>query len=123
MKTYTFPYFVSFGPGDSADNSVDVELTDEESKRIEQSANQDCRFHLYEDASLGDIYEKVCNMAVEQEVECLRDNPSYMQEQVGEYLELDEEEAEEHEFTDDELTDYLTDYLTITVNYPFDLQG
>ena len=63
MKICEFPYYVSFGPGDSADNSIDVELTDAEYDRLVKSSEENCRFHLYEDDSLHDIYKKRRNCA------------------------------------------------------------
>ena len=67
MKSYTFPYFVRYGPLASAEGVIDVELTDEEAKRMEDSAHEDSRWRLYEDNDLEDIYDKVLAAIIDAE--------------------------------------------------------
>lgn len=69
MKTYTFPYAAVFGPGDSCDGEVDVDLTDDEARRLEQSAHAESRWRLNEDEGISDILDKVFNEIYKQEDE------------------------------------------------------
>lgn len=69
MKTYTFPYAAVFGKMDSCDCQIDIELTDEEAQRLEQSAHAESRWRLDEDESISDIFDKVYAAIYKQEDE------------------------------------------------------
>jgi len=122
MLTYTFPYYISFGKGDSSDNKIEIELTEKEAERLVDSLTKQYRLRLSEDENIADIYDKVLEQVIQVEIESLRGDDEYMREVVGEYLELDEAEIEKYDFSDEEITEYLTDYLEIGVNYPEEIQ-
>ncbi len=73
MKTYTFPYGGSFGKGDSWDNTIDVELTNKDAARLEESARKESRWRLDEDPEIDDIYDKVYKAAYRQEIKNIPD--------------------------------------------------
>ncbi len=73
MKTYTFPYGGSFGNGDSWDNTIDVELTNKDAARLEESAHKEPRWRLDEDPEIDDIYDKVYKAAYKQEIKNIPD--------------------------------------------------
>ena len=79
MKTYTFPYGGSFGKGDSWDNEIDVELTNKDAARLEESARKESRWRLDEDPEIDDIYDKVYKAAYKQEI---RNIPSFILEEL-----------------------------------------
>lgn len=68
MKTYIFPYGGSFGKGDSWDNTVEAELTDEEAALLERSARSGQGDELTGGPDVGGIYDKVYIAAYNQEI-------------------------------------------------------
>lgn len=75
MKEYTFIAFCTFGKGDSGETEVEVELTDEEAKRLEQYGKQaDIYYDGFKNCKpLEDIYDKVYSISVEQMTEEMND--------------------------------------------------
>ena len=114
MKSYDFPYYVSFGKGDSTDGIVTVSLSDEESVRLERSAHSAARWRLYEDPEIKDIFENVYNLVIENEISNLIDSDIID--------DLRDEIDESDEYDDHELLEYYLDSLEIGINYPQELQ-
>ena len=73
MKTFIFPYGGSFGKGDSWDNTVEAELTDEEAALLERSARGGSKDELTGDPELAGIYDKVYIAAYNQEIRLVPD--------------------------------------------------
>jgi hypothetical protein len=75
MKEYTFTAYCTFGKGDSGETYVDVELTDEESERLEHYGKQaDIYYRGFNNCeSLKELYDKIYTIAVEQMTEEMRD--------------------------------------------------
>lgn len=67
MKTYEFPYYISFGKGDNVDCWISFELSDENAKRLERSAKEGGRFRLSEDDDIADIYDDVYSAIVDSD--------------------------------------------------------
>lgn len=61
MRNLTFYGYANFGPGDSVDMEIDVDLTDEEYARLLAAADAD----EWTD-SLSDIHEKVLDLLDDQ---------------------------------------------------------
>ncbi len=68
MKTFDFPYYISFGKGDNVDSCISCELSDEKAKRLERSAKEGGRFRLSEDEEIEDIYDEVYTAILENDV-------------------------------------------------------
>lgn len=68
MEPYQFDAWVIFGKGDTGETEVWVDLTDDEIERLEEIRKTPCedREEFSEDSSVGDIYKKVYEAAVEQ---------------------------------------------------------
>ena len=75
MKEFTFPAWCRYGKGDSGESWIDVELTDEEAKRLEKFGTQSEIYYneFYDCKELKDIYDKVYAIAVEQMTAELRE--------------------------------------------------
>jgi len=114
MKSFDFPYYVSYGKGDSTDSIVIVTLSEEEAGRLECSAHTEARWRLYEDPEIKDIYDKVYNLVIEQEISemMLSDIIDDLRDEID-----DSDEYDDHDL----LAQYL-DSLEIRVNYPEELQ-
>lgn len=121
MKEYEFPYFVSFGPGDSGESSVTCNLSEKMAKRLEASAHEGNRFRLDDDESLSDIYEKVYKAVLNQEREVLLEDEDNLS-QVQDFLaEEDDEYDYDQPVTKKQIEQYL-DELMIGINFPEHLQ-
>lgn len=59
MKSFVFPYSISFGKLDSVDDQVEYSLSDANAKRLIRSAEEGGRHQLSEDAFISDICDKV----------------------------------------------------------------
>ncbi len=114
MKKYTFPYGGSFGSGDSWDNEIDVELTNKNAARLEQSARKKSRWHLDEDPEISDIYDLVYKKAYNQE---LRNIPDFILDE----LRRDNYRGSTKVSNRKLAKEYLED-STFSVSYPEELQ-
>ena len=133
MKTYAFFVGGSAGKGDTWDYDLDVELTDEEAERLEESARKEPRWHLDEDPEISDIYDKVYDAAYENELSNV--DEVFIEEEREIYFD-DNENWEEPEYceeqkcwikrakpiTDRELAIRYLDGISINVCYPHELQ-
>lgn len=109
MKEYTFTAYCRFGKGDSGESEVEVELTDEEAKRLEFYGTQADIYYndFYNSKELKDIYDKVYAIAVDQ-----------MTEEMREYGDFDEDEAEK--ISDPNWK--VDDMYACGVNFPWDFE-
>lgn len=75
MKEFTFIAYCSFGKGDSGETHVDVELTEEEAKKlIKYGTDPEIYYNDFINcAELKEIYDKVYEIAIEQITDELRD--------------------------------------------------
>lgn len=68
MKTFIFPAVCRFGPGDSGESEVEVELTDSESELLLKYGTD--ATYYYKDflkcKELKELYEKIYEIAVDQ---------------------------------------------------------
>ena len=67
MKSYVFPYYISFGKLDSVSSEIEFSISDKDAKRLERSAREVGRFRLNEDVALFDLYMKRDNMKSEKQ--------------------------------------------------------
>ena len=67
MRKHIFPYFISYGKLDSVDATVEIYLSEKDSKKLERSARFGGRFRLNEDEALSDVYSKVYKAILNQE--------------------------------------------------------
>ena len=118
MKTFTFPYYISFGKGDSVDCEISIELTEEDTARLVASAKEGGRFRLSEDERIKDIYDMVFTAIMDREKQALMDDP----EPVEDALSREDDCDPDAEITEEQIDAYL-DELDIDVNYPEELQG
>lgn len=74
MEKYTFPAWCSLGGLYSGETEVEVELTNEEAKMLEQYGRQEDIFRdgFANCEPLKDLYKKVYAIAVEQMTEAIR---------------------------------------------------
>lgn len=117
MKTYTFPYYVSFGRNDSVDCAIDCEINDKQAKKLEHSAKESGRFRLDEDDDLQDVYDRVYKAIIQHESELLSYDPS----PVKDSLSWEDDYDESVPVSAEQISAYL-DNLTIGINFPFELQ-
>lgn len=82
MKTFTFTAWCNYGPGDSGESWVDIELTDEEAERLVYFGTQPDIYYsdFSECQELSDIYQKVYAAAVDQMTAELRDIADWLDE-------------------------------------------
>lgn len=66
----TFDYWLSFGKGHSGESCVEMEITDEECKRLRDA--QETEFEFYECEMVADIYKRVYALADEDATNDLR---------------------------------------------------
>jgi len=111
MKTYTFPYGGTIGKLESWDSEIDVELTDEEAARLEESARKEPRCHLSEDEEISDICEKVRTHALEENKQMMIEDGA---------IDDIREDEEYEDMSDDEIVDM--EMGSWDVYYPEDLQ-
>lgn len=117
MKSFVFPYYVSFGKNDGIDASVAVAISDKDAKRLIRSAQQGGRFRLDEDDEINDIYEKVSRRIIVHEKKMLLDDPQFMEDI------LDSSEKQDSIRQDqEELIDEYFENIMIGINYPEEYQ-
>lgn len=75
MKEFTFPAWCNYGPGDTGESWVDVELTDEEAEMLIMYGTQpDIYYNEFAKCEeLKDLYQKVYAIAVNQMTDELRE--------------------------------------------------
>lgn len=75
MKEFTFPAYCTFGKGDSGETWVDVELTDEEAKKLIKYGTQpDIYYNGFSQCKeVKDLYQKIYDIAVDQMTEEMKD--------------------------------------------------
>ncbi len=117
MKTYIFPYYVSFGKLDSADGEIELNISERDAMLLEKSAKEGGRFSLSEDDSLSKLYDKILEAILAVEKEMILADPSSISNVLGRSDGYDEGMPESEAFIDS----YLED-LTIGINYPKELQ-
>lgn len=117
MKKYDFPYYGSGGKGDSWDNIVSVVLSDEEDRRLRQSAESEKWFRLSEDPDLNDTYKKVLEAAYKQEIK----NLSVLDEMFDEYREDFSEDDDPEDLPIEVILRRYLDEQCIGINYPEEL--
>ena len=117
MKTYIFPYYVSYGKLDGRDGEIEYDLTDEQAERLELSARADYRFHLFEDDELEDIYNEILDSVYEQIIDTMIDDGgSFLDDIIADYGKKHPGESER------DLVRYYLNDLEIGINYPEELQ-
>ena len=117
MKSYIFPYKISFGKMDSVDAEIECELTEKESKRLVKSANEGGRTRLNDDEDISDIGDKVYWKVVDSEKRAILANPFFEIEDYG-----DEDEDDEQDDSSGDKIDLYLDSLEISIYYPKELQ-
>lgn len=75
MKTFTFPVWVNFGPGDSGETEIEYSLTDKEADRLIKYGTDPEYYYgdFYDCKPLRDIYDKLDAAAVQQVNEELKE--------------------------------------------------
>ena len=117
MKSFVFPYYISFGKLDSISCEIELNISDKDAKRLEKSAKEGGRLRLNEDEDISDLYDKVYRKIIQFEKEALSLDPS----PVRDFLSWEENFDEDLPITDEQV-DYYLDHLTIGVNYPEEFQ-
>ena len=115
MKTYLFPYYISFGKNDSVDMEISVNLSEKDAKRLENSANCGGRFRLDADDEISDIFDKVYTLIIKKEEQELQENPQIV-------IDALEWEGIKIRSVTKKVIDQYLDELEIGVNYPISLQ-
>lgn len=90
MRTYTFPY----GSGEW-DGAIDVDLTDDQAARLDVSMQNE-GFHLDEDPSLDDIWQKVHDQIIAETKEVMTRDGA-LEELREEYPDLDDDQIVEED--------------------------
>ena len=67
MKTFIFPYYISFGKNDSVDCELEYSLSTKDAKRLERSSKEGGRFRLSEDDCISDLYDRILNEIIESD--------------------------------------------------------
>jgi uncharacterized protein (UPF0128 family) len=106
MKEFTFTAYCTFGKGDSGESWIDVELSDEESERLEKYGTQPDIYYneFYRCEELKDLYNKIYAIAINQMTEEMRD-----------FGDLEEKYANDPNFKVDDL-------YPCGVNFPFEFE-
>lgn len=117
MKSFLFPYYISFGKLDNVDCSIEYSLSEKNAKRLEKSAREGGRFHLNEDPDIDDIFDKVISAIIKQEKQELTLDPSLVIDALSWTDDFDPEAG----ITEKQIDEYLND-LDIGINYPKELQ-
>ena len=118
MKTFVFPYYISFGKNDSISAEIEFALSDKNAKRLIKSAQTGGRFHLDEDEDIGDIYDKVYDAIIKHEKTELRRDPT----PVKDALSWSNSDDPDKEITEEQIDRYI-DELFFGINYPAELQS
>lgn len=110
MRKYIFPYSGSGGKGDTWEATIEIELDDEETERLEASAREEQRWNLDEDDELEDLYERIQNEILEANKQMMIDDGR-----------LDELREDEPDMEDDDLVDM--ELGCISIQFPEELQN
>lgn len=119
MKKYTFPYGGSFGPGDSWDGEVEVELTNRDASRLEESARKEPRWRLDDDPEVYDIYCKVEKKAIRNDILSITSDDSFMEQLRSDY---EDRHDDERIPADSTIARKWLEESTLHINYPKELQ-
>lgn len=119
MKT-TFRAYVSYGKLDTVEYEVDVDISEEEYRRVAESAKTHMRFS--EDRDVGDIYEKAYQAALRLDIKVLRDLPDELNEKMAYYLGININESEKREYTDDDIAQMLKSEGYRHIGYPEEME-
>jgi hypothetical protein len=119
MKTYTFPTQGSFGKGDSWDGEFTFTLSDDEAKRLQESARKESRYwcSLSDDPDIADIEAKVLKASREKDIRNMLKDKELVQEQREWYEDDVGEEA-----SDKEVIEWYLDQTSYEIMYPEELQ-
>lgn len=117
MKSFVFPYSISFGKLDSVDDQVEYSLSDANAKRLIRSAEEGGRHQLSEDSFISDICAKVYGAVEKELTEQLMQDPT----PVRDALSWDESYDTNAPIGIEQVQEYIDD-LMITVYYPEELQ-
>ncbi len=118
----TFGAYVHYGKLDSSDYEVDVDVTEEEFRRVIESAKTHDRFS--EDDSVKDIYDKVYAAALALDLNEIKRWPDLydLADRMASHLGISEEEAETRNFSDEEITEMLENEGIRRVSYPVNIE-
>ena len=116
MKQYCFPHVFIFGKWDEVDAEIEVELSDEESARLESAAKGESNECFSDNVALADIYDKVYAAIIGNEREGLLSDPT----PVENMLSWDDDYDPNQPITDEQIERYL-DELYIKIYYPNEL--
>ena len=119
MKT-TFRAYVSYGKLDTVEYEVDVDISEEEYRRVVESAKTHMRFS--EDPDVGDIYEKAYHAALRLDINVLRDLPEELNEKMTYHLGINKNESEKREYTDDDIAQMLKSEGSRCIGYPEEME-
>ena len=117
MKEYVFPFSISFGKLDSAEDVLSVALSDANAKHLVRSAEEGGRLKLDEDEFIADICAKVYKAIDKKLTEELLKDPT----PVKDALSWDDSFDTNTPIGKKQVQKYLDD-LMITAYYPEDLQ-
>lgn len=117
MKSFVFPYSISFGKRDNTDGEIVHSLSDKDAKRIVRSAEEGGRSLLSEDPFINDINAKVCKAVNKALIEQLIQNSQ----PVWDFLGADKWADPKKPAGKKRIQEYL-DNFNINVYYPEELQ-
>lgn len=117
MRSYVFPYAISFGKNDSVDAEIRCEVTEKQAIRLERSAKEGGKFRLSEDECIQDIYDRVYFAILSEEKKILSAYPT----PVRDALSWNEDYDLAQGITEVQIDAYLAE-LDIHINYPAELQ-
>ena len=118
MKSFVFPYVISFGKMDETESSITVALSDAKAKRLECSAKEGKRVRLDEDSELEDVHDDVYTAFLRSEEKLLKADPS----PVENALSWDDDYDSTKPVTLRQIREYLAN-LEIVFYYPAELQN
>ena len=122
MKTVTFPCGSDLSDGMGWEWSFD--LTDEEYELLK--SKRDEVFHLYEDPDLEDINNKVLEEVIQNEIDNVRSDPSFIEFYVHDDTELEMMQEQGYRnfvdcCDDNALRSIIEENCSFYVNMPYDL--
>ena len=117
MKVYRFPHVFVFGKWDEVNAEIEIELSDEESNRLENAIKAKPLAVFCENKSLSDIYDKVFTAIIDEERKGLLADPT----PVENMLSWEDDYDPDQPITDQQIEMYL-DELYIRIYYPEELR-
>lgn len=113
MKTYEFVYSGSSGKCDSWEGTIDVDLTEEDYKRVEASIAKGT-YRMRDDPDINDIYLRIYEMIVDETL--LNEKDIGMIEEHRSTYRCDKDASER-----EVIETYLSEQ-GCSINYPYELQ-